>query len=285
MSIPRRIIQTARSSNLPPLARAAATNLRLLHPDWSFEFFDDAAVADFMAREDAKYQAVFAGFPRKIQRFDFFRYLAVYRLGGFYFDLDVFLSKSLDPLSSHDCVFPFEELTLSRYLRQACRMDWEIGNYGFGAAPGHPFLKAVIDNCVRAQDDPSWVAPMLQGIPAMLQTDFRVLASTGPGLVSRTLVENPDLSPQVTVLFPDDVCDEDQWHLFGDYGVHLMEGSWRDQGGFLRRRLANYWEAWTKRRYLPQSRSHGKTRSASGLRQNLSGTSVKPEVAPAISEA
>ena len=50
------------------------------------------------------------------------------------------------------CVFPFEELTLSRLLRHH-GIDWEIGNYAFGAEAGHAFLEAVIENCVRAQRD------------------------------------------------------------------------------------------------------------------------------------
>ena len=42
-------------------------------------------------------------------------------------------------------MFPFECLTLSRYLRERHGIDWQIGNYAFGATKGHPFLKAVID--------------------------------------------------------------------------------------------------------------------------------------------
>ena len=59
------------------------------------------------------------------------------------------------------CVFPFEELTINMFLRREYGMDWEIGNYAFGAAAGHPFLHAIIKNCVRAQKDPEWVQPMM----------------------------------------------------------------------------------------------------------------------------
>src|SRR4029077_5545531 len=137
---------------------------------------------------------------------DFFRYLAIYRLGGFYFDLDVILATDLSPLLPTGCVFPFEGLTLSRLLR-SYGMDWEIGNYAFGATPGHPFLEAVIENCVRAQKDPSWVKPMMRGLPFFFRDECLVLNTTGPGLLSRTLAENAELATTVTVLFPDDVCD------------------------------------------------------------------------------
>jgi hypothetical protein len=259
--IPRQIIQTGKSHVLSSSAKAATANLQLLHPQWNFLFFDDAEVNSFIAREFPEYQSVFDRFPRNIQRIDFFRYLAVYRLGGFYFDLDVFLWSSLEPLLRHGCVFPFEEITLSSYLRQRCGMDWEMGNYAFGSTAGHPFLEAVIKNCVRAQENPEWVKPMMQGIPAPFRADFHVLNTTGPGLISRTLAERPDLAHDLTVLFPDDVCDPDSWHHFGSFGVHLMEGSWRERGSFLRRRLASLWEARRKRKLMPQSFQLGKSRS------------------------
>src|SRR4051794_2222648 len=113
MSIPARIIQTGKVRSLTPLQRAAVANLQLLHPDWEYRYFDDEDVRTFVAAEFPQYQTAFDAFPRTIQRIDFFRYLAVFRLGGFYFDLDVFLSESLVPLTSAGAVFPFEELTLN----------------------------------------------------------------------------------------------------------------------------------------------------------------------------
>ncbi len=244
----------------PLLNRAMMANLRLLNPDYEYLFLDDAAVEAFINREFPQYRSTFDRFPFRIQRFDFFRYLAVYRYGGFYFDLDVLLASDLSDLLETGCVFPFEGLTLSRYLRDVHGMDWELGNYAFGAAAGHPFLEAVIANCVRAQEDPHWVKPMLRGAPPLFQNEFTVLNTTGPGVLSRTFAENPALARSVTVLFPDDVCDERTWNHFGDRGVHLMDGSWRDKGGFLRRRLAQYWEAWTMKRLRQESQRLGKTR-------------------------
>jgi inositol phosphorylceramide mannosyltransferase catalytic subunit len=258
--IPARIIQTARSSNLPLLASAAAANLRCLNPSFEYRFFDNNKVIDFIDNEFPEYREVFDSFPVPIQKYDFFRYLAVFRLGGFYFDTDVFFATGLNELLTHRCVFPFEELTLSRYLRRQYKMDWEIGNYGFGAVAGHPFLDAVIQNCIRAQQDPRWVKPMMQGIPRLFQAEFCVLNTTGPGLVSRTLAENPDLAGDVTILFPEDVCDARTWHQFGNFGVHAQEGSWRSEGSYLRRRLANLWEIWARRRGFEESRRRGKIR-------------------------
>ena len=261
MKIPSRIIQTARTRDLSPTARASRAILQRLHPDWEYRFFDDAEIHEFVASEFPQYQPVFEAFPRSIQRIDFFRYLAVYKLGGFYFDLDVLLSEELRPLQGFGCVFPFEELSLNPYLERTHEIDWEIGNYAFGGAPGHPFLAAVIENCARSQRDPMWVRPMIAHVPGIFRSDLEVLGSTGPGVLTRTLAESPETTSDVHVLFPDDVCDPQGWHLFGKYGVHLMEGSWRNGGGYLRRRMACLWESWYRRRILPESQRRGPRRS------------------------
>src|ERR1043166_327159 len=227
--IPARIIQTGRSHDLPLSGQAARASLKCLNPDFEYRFFDDDEVRGFVRTEFPDYREVFADFPIPIQKYDFFRYLAVYRLGGFYFDLDVFLATGLHGLLSASCVFPFEELTISTYLRRHCQLDWEIGNYAFGAAAGHPFLQAIIENCIRAQRDPNWIKPMMEGIPRPFRAEFHVLNTTGPGLVSRTLAENPELATDVTILFPDDVCDERTWHKFGNFVWNFRMGSWRSR--------------------------------------------------------
>lgn len=258
--IPKRIIQTAKHARLPLQQRAVSANLKLLNPDFEYLFFDNEGVERFIDREFPQYRAMFDAFPYRIQRYDFFRYLAVYYYGGFYFDLDVLLASGLSELLETGCVFPFEGLTFSEYLRRTHDMDWQIGNYAFGCAAGHPLLKAVIDNCVMAQRDPSWVEPMMRGMPRLSRAEFYILNTTGPGLLTRTLAENPALSDSVTVLFPDDVCDTRNWNRFGNLGIHMMDGSWRLHNSYVLRRLAQTWEAWKMRRLLKESERLGKTR-------------------------
>ncbi len=250
--IPKRIIQTGKHVDQSLRNRAMMSNIRLLNADYEYLFFDDVRVNDFIAQEYPQYRAVFNAFEFPIQRYDFFRYLAVHRYGGFYFDLDVLLASDLSGLLESGCVFPFEGLTLSHYLRNHHKMDWEIGNYAFGAGPGHPFLQAIIENCVRAQRDPSWVKPMMRGFPPLLSAEYVILNTTGPGLISRTLAENSELAKTVTVLFPDDVCDLRNWNRFGDLGVHMMDGTWRTRSNFVHRRLAQYWELWKLQKLLKQ---------------------------------
>src|SRR5262245_20164937 len=249
-----------READLPLARRASLVNARALHPDYDHRFFDDSSMREFLDAECPQYQDAYFGFPLAIQRFDFFRYLAIYRLGGFYLDLDVYLARSLEPLRAYTCVFPFEELTLSQHLRERYQWDWEVGNFAFGAEPGHPFILAVIRNCVRGLRDPEWTRKMHRGVPRLFRGQFIATNSTGPGLVTRTLAEREDLRSSVTVLFPDDVCEPSTWHSFGDYGAHLMSASWRRKEGFVRRRLARAWENRSRRRLHVASQRQGPRR-------------------------
>ncbi len=263
--IPKRIIQTGKSAKLPLKDRASVCNLKLLNPDFEYLFFDDAQVESFIDQQFPQHRKVFDSFPVRIQRYDFFRYLAIYHFGGFYFDLDVFLAAPLSGLLDLGCVFPFEGLTFSRYLRKRA-MDWQLGNYAFGASARHPFLEAVIANCVKAQQDAAWVTPMMEGVPPLSRREFWVLNTTGPGLLSRTFCDDALLARSVAVLFPEDVCDVRYWNRFGDIGVHLMNGSWRLNRSYLVRRIAQYAEVATMRRLLVESRRSGRSRSADSIR-------------------
>ncbi len=99
-------------------------------------------------------------------------------------------------------------------------------------------------------------------IPRFLRTEFSVLNSTGPGLVTRTYAENADLQDTVTILFPVDVCNEKNWHQFGSYGVHAMDGSWREEGNILWRKAALLWENRTRRELYKESLKLGPTRTS-----------------------
>ncbi|MBX3300748.1 MAG: hypothetical protein KF693_00880 [Nitrospira sp.] len=259
--IPKRIIQTSKRRDLNLLEQAVGANMRLLNPEFEYLHFDDRQVEDFIDKEFPEYRRVFDSFVIPIQKYDFFRYLAIYRFGGFYFDTDVLLASSLADLLPYECVFPFEAITSSTFLRQQCNIDWELGNYAFGAVAGHPFLQAIINNCVRAQNDAGWAHPMVQSIPQLFREEYHVISTTGPWLVSRTLAEFPDAGARVKVLFPEDVCDQASWNRFGEFGIHLMTGSWRRPKRFLKRRLQGYWELFLLKRLMKASRKLGRNRA------------------------
>jgi inositol phosphorylceramide mannosyltransferase catalytic subunit len=259
--IPRRIIQIGKDHRFSLRDQAVMSNMKLLNPDFEYLYFDNAQKEEFVKQEFPQYRAVYDDFQFPIQRYDFFRYLAVYRYGGFYFDLDVLLASGLSALLEHSCVFSFEALTLSHFLRKNLEMDWQVGNYAFGAAPGNIFLEAIIENCIRGQRDPHWIEPMMRGSPPLLHDEFFVINSTGPGLVSRTLAENPEMGKGVTVLFPEDVADVRNWNSFGNFGVHLADASWRPNKSYVRRKFSDFCWRWMQSRIVKQGRKLGKSRT------------------------
>ena len=258
----------------------------LLNPDYEYLFFDNAQQREFVVREFPHYLPVFDSFRFIIQRCDFFRYLAIYRYGGFYFDSDVLLASGLSDLLDCGCVFPFEAITVSQFLRNDLGMDWQIGNYAFGAAAGHVFLEAIIENCVKGQQDPNWVKPMMGGSPPFLEDEFLIINSTGPGLVSRTLAENPELARTVTILFPEDVCDVREWNRFGKWGIHLMDSSWRPSKSLIRRKVSGYCWRWIQHNNIKRALRLGRLRQHPSTRRVLEAgfdeTRLQPESASLI---
>ncbi len=252
--IPKRIIQIGKDQQFSVRQRAVMANMKLLNPDHEYIYFDNQQKEDFVRREYKQYISVYEGFRYPIQRYDFFRYLAIHFYGGFYFDLDVLLASSLSPLLELGCVFTFETISTSYYLRDNLGMDWQIGNYAFGATPQHPFIEALIENCVRGQRDPHWVVPMMRGTPPFRGDEFYVINSTGPGLVSRIFAENPDLAKTVMVLYPEDVCDLRNWNTFGEWGTHLADSSWRTNQSFLLSKFSGYLWRWIQHKRIEDSR-------------------------------
>jgi inositol phosphorylceramide mannosyltransferase catalytic subunit len=270
MEIPKIIIQTGKSRKLSIISQVAVYTFKSLNPDFEWLFFDDDDVESFINTNFSAYKKVIASFKYKIQKYDFFRYLAIYHFGGFYFDLDVFLAKSLAPLLEHECVFSFEELNVFKFLRNEYNMDWAVGNYAFGATPKHPFIAALISNCIRAQTEPKWLEIILKPIPEIFRKDFFVLCSTGPGLVSRTIAEQPDISKGLTILFPDDVNDRRCWNHFGDFGVHLAAGEWRKSSGGPKKGIERFiyarWFEWMRNKQLKESHKIGPKRGIGSLK-------------------
>ena len=259
--ISKRIIQIwGGGTSLPLVGQASAASVRSINPDYEYVLFGDSEMKDFVEHYEPDIADLFRRLEPAIYRYDLFRYLAVYHLGGFYFDTDIFLAKGLNPLLQHGCVFPFERLTWSSFLREARNLDWEIGNYAFGAERNHPFVRAVISNCVRALTDAAWRDEVLRGLPKLLRDDLEVIYTTGPGLVTRTLVEYEETVADIEVLFSGDVTDRANWNLIGEYGFHLGSGAWRRSRSSLKRRLVNYLGRLNEDRAIRTARRLGPTR-------------------------
>lgn len=154
--IPRVIHQTFPTSTLPRAVTRVVAKLKADHPTWDYRFYDNSDIERFIAAEYGR--AILSQYERispdyGAARADLFRYLLIYRLGGVYLDIK---STTLRPL---DVAIAGERFLLAQWDNgpTGTHPHWglhaEIGNMPQGelqqwhviAAPGHPFLRAVIE--------------------------------------------------------------------------------------------------------------------------------------------
>ncbi|MEJ8568617.1 glycosyltransferase family 32 protein [Elongatibacter sediminis] len=237
--IPKRIIQTWKTTDIPRRYRAYQRQLRRLHPDYEYLLMTDEEVDSFVRREYPEYAQAFDDLQDFISRIDLFRLLAVHKMGGFYFDLDVCISKPLDDLLDQACIFPFER-QMDAYGSALLGTIEMLGQYAFGAQAGHPFLRACADNIRRTTLDSDFArAPSREildsVLPAIIRDRgfMRVLYTAGPAMITRTLLEQPEGSEDVRILAAHGRNSRRKVkHVFGVYGAHQMSGTWLTHAQF-----------------------------------------------------
>lgn len=191
--IPRIIHQTFHTRALPVELEESAAAIRRANPDWRYRFYDGGDIRRFIAEaygDDllAYFEAIN---PRyRAARADFFRYLALYRCGGVYLDMKAFPTRPLT-----EVIRPDDQYLISQWNNGPGQAypDWglhpELGRVPGGefqqwyiaAAPGHPFLRAVIQRVVR---NLRTYNPGLHGVGQL-----GVLRVTGP--IAYTLAIHP----------------------------------------------------------------------------------------------
>ena len=159
--IPRKIHQIYFGGDLPDLLSENVTELQQLNPDWAYTLYDDAMAQDFIATHFG--QRVLRSYNKLDPRYyaaraDLLRYLIVYREGGLYLDIK---SRFEGPIGAF--IRGDEEFILSQWRNGAGEVHQGFGlhpdlahiqggefqNFHVIAAPGHPFLAAVIQAVLR----------------------------------------------------------------------------------------------------------------------------------------
>jgi mannosyltransferase OCH1-like enzyme len=180
--IPRIFHQTFYDRTLPGELQTSVSRLVDLHPGWEYRFYDDDGIAvfiqknypaqvwDYFQRIDPRYGAA---------RADLFRYLLMYKVGGVYLDIKSAATQCLDTvLHKHDKFilsqwniagedFPWGQHSELRNIAGGEFQQWFIAS-----APGHPYLKAVIEAVFSNIDE---YDPILHGVGK-----YGVLRVTGP---------------------------------------------------------------------------------------------------------
>jgi hypothetical protein len=156
-AIPKVIHQVYFSKNLPPIVQANVDKIRALNPGWEYRFYDDDQMAQYVRDHyGAEVFLQYDSINRKYgaSRADFFRYLLIYNEGGVYLDIKSSLERPLD-----EVLLPDDVYLLSRWRNSLGELyeGWgmhnqlkQFGGHEFQqwhviAAPGHPFLRAVIE--------------------------------------------------------------------------------------------------------------------------------------------
>ena len=191
-------------------------------------------------------------------------------LEGFAFDTDVFFSYRTTRLLAHRCV-SIRGTDAQRYLRRHAdglgnrQLRFRRGSQVIPFRRGDPKLHS----CAAG---PDWAEPMMQGIPRPFRAEFLSLTPPGRGWFSRT----PEIRPQSTQpFFFLTTFVTNVWHHFGKVGVHVQEGSWRLQNGYVRRRFTPM-GIWDRRRLMRGS-------LAGARRAHATSVSKKRSLSPAAS--
>lgn len=206
LEIPRVLYQTYSSKDLPEAVVRNRDVILRNNPGWNYEFFDDEARREFIARECS--QAALAAYDAILpcygsSRADLFKYLLIYRRGGLYLDLKSSASRPLDEI-----VARAESMLLTQWNRADSRFSgWgdhaelraagcpEYQQWYLLAAPQHPYMKAVCDRVLR---NIARYIPELHGVGS-----YGVLRTTGP--IAFSLAVGTVADPSLVLPTNDDV--------------------------------------------------------------------------------
>jgi len=245
-SIPKLLIQTGPEQMISEV-RGFPEKLQEKNSDFEYRFFSDDAALKFMEEHypETEILEVYQDPKMKaVMKADLFRYAAVAVLGGFYFDMDVYAYRNLGPLLSNTAVFPKEWQKddaefLARHgtLPENEEEKWQMGNYAFGAEPGHPLVQDALAEAFKRTKH------LLNSVSDESEIkDLQVLQSTGPYMLSEVyhggLKEGKYgdvnfLAGGNEIPFQARSHGSPTWHKFGKYAEHALAHSW------VRRRLAS----------------------------------------------
>lgn len=190
--VPKLLHQTYHTRDLPAPLTEAVERTRAANPGWEHRLYDDADIVDFISTEYGQdIRDIYLGIHHKYgaARADLFRYLLMYRRGGVYLDIKSRPNKALDDVLRPDDTYVLSQwhgerfagmgMGVHRALREIEGTEYQ--QWHIVAAPGHPFLKNVIENVLR---NLSIYNPGIHGVGKT-----GVLAVTGP--IAYTLAIHP----------------------------------------------------------------------------------------------
>ena len=228
--IPKIIIQTWKTDDLPQREQAFADGWKRLNTGFDYRLFDDAACEGLIADAAPEFLPDYRAFPFPVMRADFFRYAAIWALGGVYADVDMECLRPIAPLLElGDAILSVEaSLTAARQRELGYARPYQIANCVFAARPKHPFMRAAMERCIE-------LARTRSGIERRDIEDV-----TGPRMLTRLFYESPPAGVAVLrqiFLMPPRHYPA-VWPIGGNFHArHHFLGSWKEhRPASLRRR-------------------------------------------------
>jgi mannosyltransferase OCH1-like enzyme len=133
-----RIIHHKTSRGLSPEEVRLAHRLRTLLPGWEYRLWNDQDSDTLVRNQFPQHLSSYRSIKHGVVKVDVLRFMFLYVYGGFYFDTDYKLLRSIDDdMLSHSCILPLSRDTDSLF---------RIGNAAIGAQPGHPICKDYVDH-------------------------------------------------------------------------------------------------------------------------------------------
>ncbi len=175
---------------------------RSINKDLSFYIFDNDMLNDYMKIHwgDHEIYNVFINSKFSAMKADIFRYCILYERGGYYFDINKGCSVPLRSLHMEidTALLSFEaNVTIvppsTNYIKNITLFNRLVLQWGFGFEKNHPLLSIVIKNiCVYYK----YFRGKIFDIPG-----HAILMFTGPGMLTKSLIEFIDLNMQVQCSF------------------------------------------------------------------------------------
>jgi hypothetical protein len=155
-TIPKVIYQVYTNPTLTPVLEENIRSIKALNPGWEHRLFAEADIEDFIRASygDAVLDYYYRIKPEYlVARIDLFKYLLMYKEGGVYLDIKSSMEKPLDEVLRADDVFLLSRWPVGGSQYQGWGKHRELKRIGgqefqqwhIIAAPGHPFLRAVVE--------------------------------------------------------------------------------------------------------------------------------------------
>lgn len=218
-SIPKLIIQTWKTEDIPDKYNNDIMSLQNLNPDYTFVLFTDNDIENFLKEKYPQYYESYIKLPVKILKIDYFRYIAIYHYGGFYFDLDITGLKPLNPLlNNYDCIFPVDTNIIDCKNNRNTRfcnnkLFYILGQYAFTAKPKNVFIKNLIDKIHNNIN-------IYTQLDINNYSNYDIYGLTGPDFVTNVYLDFFNKENIHILLYPIN-------QHFGEYAKHNYFGTWK----------------------------------------------------------